>query len=114
MELGEFAVVVKNVPTFLARARAAAKEAGYRFARGLVQYYDPNIFHGSFLDVESVFRKQAYYRHQREFRLVMYAGPSRGAPLWMHLGDLSDITLVLPSADLNGPKFLGGDLEVRI
>ena len=34
-------------------------------------------------------------------------------PLIMNIGDISDVTLQLESSELNGKKWLGGELELQ-
>ena len=110
LDLGEYAVVVKNVPEFIRRMEAAIHAKQFRGRRGLVRYYDPESFHGEFRDVESLFWKQSKYSYQREFRFAINSGSMSGCPLKLDIGDIKDITLVLKSAELNGPKFLGGEI----
>ena len=75
LSLGEHAVVIRNVPEFLGRVEATCKAQGFRLKYGLVKYYDPKTFHGSFGDEDSVFRKQTRYMPQREFRFAVNTGP---------------------------------------
>ena len=95
--LGEHAVVVK----------------GYEGRCGLVKYYNLETFHGSFREAESVFRKQVTQSYQREFRIVIATGSASDCPLTLEVGDLSDITIPLLAGELNGPKFLGGEVALR-
>lgn len=108
LSLGDHAIVVKDVPEFLRRMESYAQARGYRIARKLVKYYDPQTFHGHLPDVESVFWKQAQYSFQREFRFVIQSGSLGEDPLVMSIGDLRDITLQLESTELSGKKWLGG------
>ena len=110
--LGEHAVVIRDVPEFIRRMHLAAQVQGYRIAKGLVRYYDPDTFHGHFREVESVFWKQAEYSYQREFRFLIDTRMPGGGPLRLEIGDISDITLQLRSSELNGEKLLGGKLEL--
>ena len=113
LKLGEYAVVVKNVSGFINRVAAAVKENGYEGRRGLVKYYDPETFHGSFRGIEPVFRKQVMQSYQREFRIVIASGSFSNCPLTLEVGDLSDITIPLQADELNGPKLLGGGLALE-
>ena len=110
--LGRLAVVVTDVPEFIGRIEAAAKDKGYRMARGLVRYYAPELFHGNFRDVESVFHKQDRHSYQREFRFVFDRRLVSAAPMTLEIGDISDITQRIESAELNSRAFLGGEVAV--
>ena len=112
LKLGEHAVIVKDVADFVNRMSAAAKAKNYRFTRGLVEYYNPETFHGSFRGTESVFRKQRLHSYQREYRFVIDTGSLSDCPLTLEVGDLSDITISLRATELNGPQFLGGNLAL--
>ena len=113
LDLGKYAVVVMNVPEFVKRMRDSARAKGYGIRYGLVQYYDPETFHGNFDDEEAAFRKQNRYSFQREFRFAMNSGSLGEEPLVMDIGDISDITLQLKSSELNGEKWLGGKIELQ-
>ena len=110
--LREHAVVVNNVPEFIRRMEAAAAVNNYRVARGLVRYYDPGSFHGSFRDVESIFSKQDQYSYQGEFRFVIDNGLVSAASLTLEIGDISDITRRFDFSELNGKEFLGGEMAM--
>ena len=109
---GKHAVVVNDVPEFVRRMEAAAQGKGYRIARGLVRYYDPESFHGNFREVESIFHKQDRHSYQREYRFVIDKGLVSASHLILEIGDISDITQRFDSAELNTEEFLGGDLAV--
>ena len=113
LKLGEYVVVVKDVPGFISRVAAAVKENGYEGGRGLVKYYDPETFHGSFRGIDPAFRKQVMQSYQREFRIVIATGSVGDSPLTLDVGDLSDITIPLLASELNGPKLLGGELALQ-
>lgn len=110
--LGEHAVVVKNVPEFIKRMNDVAKAKGCRFTKGRVRYYDPEIFHGHFRDVESIFWKRDEYSYQREYRFVFDTKTTDDCPLILDIGNIRDITLQLKSNELNGEKFLGGKISL--
>ena len=110
--LGKHAVVVNDVHEFVRRTEASAQDKGYRLARGLVRYYDPESFHGNFRDVESIFHKQDRHSYQREFRFVFDTGLVSDAPLILEIGDISNIARRFDSAELYTEKFLGGEMAV--
>ena len=111
-ELGGHAVVVTNIREFVARMKTATQLRNYRMSRGLVEYYDPETFHGSFENVQALFRKQQQDSYQREFRFVIDAGLRGGSPLWLDIGSISDITIKLDASELNGEKLLGGNMKI--
>ena len=111
LKLGDYAVVVKDVAGFIERMRAGAIAKGYRFARRVVNYYDPETFHGSFgdlnHDIEPVFWKQKRHGYQREFRFVIDSGSLSDCPLVLEIGDLSDITWQLGAVETKRTGVLG-------
>ena len=113
LRLGGHAVVVKDGPGFIKRIATAVTAKGYEFRWGLVKYYDPETFHGSFRETELVFRKQVVQSYQREFRVVIATGSASDCPLTLEVGDLSGITIPLLASELNGPKLLGGEVALR-
>ena len=64
-KLGEYAVIVTNVTKFIERVKTAVSYNGYGLNAGLVEYYDPASFNGSFSEIESIFRKRDEYKHQK-------------------------------------------------
>ena len=106
LQLGDNAVAVTNVTEFLKRMDAALQERNYPYERGLVKYYDPGTFHGSFRGVEAAFRKQDRFSYQREFRFAIRTGQEGHAPLHLEIGDISDITVRLHSSRLWNDDYL--------
>ena len=109
--LGDHAVVVLNVLEFIRRITEAARANNYQMYRKLVKYYDPETAHFAFRDVDSIFLKQDHLSYQREFRFAFDTGLTDDF-LCLDIGDLSDITCQLKSTELNGEKFLGGELQL--
>ena len=97
---GEHAVVILDTPEFIRRVEAALP-GGVNMCKGLVEYYDPDTFSGHFFGVQPTFRKHKKYSYQREYRLVFESPSERDTPLVFEVGDLSDITRQLKSAELN-------------
>ena len=112
LELGKYAVVVKNVTEFFNRIEKSAKSEDYRFGRRLVEYYDPETFHGSFSDNEAIFKKRDEYSHQREYRFVFEPLIIGTDHIELDIGDIGDIAMRIDSADIN-KKFLGGSIKFR-
>lgn len=100
-KLGEYAVIVTNVTKFIERIKAAARFNTYSFNAGLVEYYNPTSFNGSFSEVESIFRKRDEYRHQKEYRFAFDTGTVGEDPLVLNIGDINDITMQCKVSDIN-------------
>ncbi|GAB3215651.1 hypothetical protein [Pseudaeromonas pectinilytica] len=100
-KLGEYAVIVTNVTKFIERVNAAVSSNNYGLNAGLVEYYDPAIFNGSFSEVESIFRKRDEYKHQREYRFSFDTGIAGHDPLILNIGDISDIAMQCKVSDIN-------------
>ena len=109
--LGDHAVVVLNVPEFIRRMTEAARAKNYQMYRKLVEYYNPETALFAFRGMESIFLKQDHLSYQREFRFAFDTGIIDDF-LCLDIGDLSDITCQLKSTELNGEKFLGGELQL--
>lgn len=106
--LGEYGVIVTNVPEFIERVKAAVISNNYGLNAGLVEYYDPSSFNGSFSEVESIFRKRDEYKHQKEYRFSFDTGVAGNDPLILNIGDISDITMQCKVSDINA------QLEVKL
>lgn len=105
-DLGDYCSIVDAGP-FMARLDKALQieeHAGNSYGRGLVEYFDPETFNGSFDEDEAIFRKKKCFSHQKEFRIFVYNGTSGDDHKVLSIGDLSDIAFNCPKADLN--KFL--------
>jgi|TARA_B110000211_G_scaffold83857_1_gene98166 hypothetical protein len=101
LKLGEYVVLITSVSQFIKRVTESAKCHNYGLTAGLVEYYDPKTFHGTFSETESIFRKRDEYQHQKEYRLVFNSGFQGDAPLILSIGDISDITMKCKVADIN-------------
>lgn len=100
--LGEYAVMLTDAPEFVRRMKAAADAKRYLMGNGLVRYYDPESDHLSFDNpLEAIFWKQDRYSHQREYRFAIFSGSELGVPLTIDIGDISDITMLMRSDDIN-------------
>ena len=104
--LGQYAVVIKDIPEFVRRIGETARARGYRMWYGRVDYYDPDIYHGSRLGIDAIFQKQVDYREQCEFRLVIETQTGGTGPIILKISDIHDIALQYRTIELN-EKFLG-------
>ena len=109
-KLGRFAVVIRNIPEFIKRIESAVEQKGYRLSRGLVKYYDPDTFHGSFSDWEAVFRKRREYRYQQEYRFIIDTLAIEDWPIVLEMGNIRDITSYFYASKIN-EELLGGEIK---
>lgn len=100
LSLGEHAVLVFKVADFIEKVRKTANSEGYSSWRGLVDYFDPATFNGSFGEIESVFKKRNNYAYQKEFRFVFKSSKPDG-PKTLHVGSLDSIAFKLKTGDIN-------------
>lgn len=99
--LGQYCVVITNSPEFIARIETALREKCFGIARGLVKYFEEHEFRGA-LDAERVgFYKRSVYEVQCEYRFLVDSGVSPESPLWLEVGDLSDITMIMTPEEFN-------------
>jgi hypothetical protein len=99
-KLGKYAVIVSSASEFIKRIRTAVSANNYGLNAGLVEYYDPTDFHGSFSEIESIFRKRDEYKHQKEYRFAFDTGIEGDNPLILNIGDISDITMQCEVSDV--------------
>jgi hypothetical protein len=100
LALGEHAVLIFKVVDFIEKVSKAVKSEGYSSWRGLVDYFDPENFHGSFGEIESVFKKRKIYSYQNEFRFVFDSSKPEGAKT-VRIGPLDGIALKLKTREIN-------------
>jgi hypothetical protein len=98
---GDHAVIVPVI-LFINRVKDAIKNMDYSGRMKLVDYYDPDLFHGNFMEHEIPFKKQQRYSYQNEFRIVVNNGTVGDDPLRIEVGDLSDISTKIEAKNLNG------------
>jgi hypothetical protein len=95
LRFGDTFAVFTNGDEFLERVRNAAMLAGHNLRHGLVEYIDEHQHHGEV----GIFRKRLRFAYQSEFRLAIVPGVA--TPYCLHVGDLSDIAITGPLAQLN-------------
>ncbi len=112
LSLGPYAVVICDVAAFMDRLKGACTDNGYRAASRLVNYYDPDTFHGNFEGLEAVFWKQTEFSFQREFRIAIDTHTSGEDPLTLDIGDISDIAFPIEASAVKGEGLLGGTMRI--
>lgn len=117
LSLGEYAVVVFNVEKFIEKVAATAIREGFKCYRSLVDYFEPDTFHGSFGEIESIFKKRDMYSYQKEFRFAFDSVELEGEKT-LYVGSLDGIAFRIPTREIdkrmklevyNGPH-VGADL----
>lgn len=93
-EFGDVAVHIVQPKVFLSRMHSAAAKNGRRLYVGPVDYVPRSTHHGSM----GLFRKFDSYDYQSEFRCAV--SPGNGEALILEIGDIRDIVLVKPSAEI--------------
>ncbi|MFC1507836.1 hypothetical protein ACFL5R_01190 [Pseudomonadota bacterium] len=101
LKLGKHAVLVTNFTQFIERVKSAVQENNYGLNAGLVDYYNSETFSGNFTEEEAVFKKRDEYEHQKEYRFVIDSGIEGKNPIFLDIGDISDITMHCNVADVN-------------
>ena len=100
LSFGKFAVVVYQVEKFIDKVKKVAKEKNLACWNGLISYYDPDEFHGSFKEIETVFRKRNIYEHQNEYRFAFGSHEPVGVKV-LHLGSLEGIAIKVLTGEIN-------------
>ena len=101
LQLGRYAVGIKDAPAFLRRIQVAANREGYSIYRGLVEYYDPEV--GTPLEpltMKTALRKRDDFAHQREYRFVIDTDTTGSDAITLNIGDISDIAMLLDPSDM--------------
>lgn len=101
LNLGDFCVVIHNPKLFLERITSAIKKTGYSGAAKLVEYYDPDDFHGDFDEQDVVFKKRKEYSYQSEYRIYIDTELEGDEPYVLQVGDLRDIAVSCKTCEIN-------------
>jgi len=106
-DLGGYAVIVLNVSKFLERIDQVDVSKASTYKCGLVEYYDESSFNDSFEPGREAFMKSSRFSYQREYRFAMDFGPHESCPppRFLDVGDISDISSIVPTAELNSWLF---------
>jgi hypothetical protein len=92
---GDTFALVTNMDEFLRRVHVSAAATGQELLHGPVTYIDETAHNGAM----GPFRKRLRFQYQNEFRIALL--PGTGQPFTLEIGDISDIVMVGPVADLN-------------
>lgn len=94
-EFGDTFATVIQFDEFMKRVNSAIRGGGHELQWHLVEYVDDASYEGPL----GIFKKSFRFSYQSEFRIALLPGIGAAHPLYV--GDLSDIVMVGPLADLN-------------
>lgn len=108
-DLGDYCSITEAEPFIqrLDKVLLDDPETGVNAGRGLVEYFDPKTFSGSFIDQEAIMRKKSCFAHQREYRIFTYNGTKGTDSRVLKIGDLSDITFNCHKSELSKVLIFG-------
>jgi hypothetical protein len=92
---GDTFALITSHDQFMRRVKDAIREQGHKLAYELVRYVDENSYEGPL----GVFTKSSTFAYQSEFRIALLSGTGQPHPL--SIGDISDIAVVGPMAEIN-------------
>ena len=99
-EIGPFAIAFLDPNDLMSRIESAAKKEGFRVARSLVQYYDPDRDN---VTGHPVFYKPKSYTYQQEYRVALYDSPNddKDGSRILDVGDMRHNTIVIETEKFN-------------
>ena len=99
-EMGCYTVMITKPKEFHSRVLAAIRTQDLHAAIGLVRYYDDKndsvavMWHPEEENFEPAFFKSRRFAYQQEYRIVIRTEPLVSGPLWLEIGDISDIATI--------------------
>jgi hypothetical protein len=94
--LGYHAVVIYRVERFIETVVSYARNNNIGISHGLVEYFDPESFTGSFEGVEAIFKKRNLFKHQNEFRFAFNTNNKTQGPITIDVGPLNELAFIGP------------------
>jgi len=96
----KYTLVLLDTQQFIERTASSMKSQGIKFRANLVEYVDDD-YEGEC----GPFTKRRRFAYQSEWRLACYDGP--GGPREVRIGSLEDISIMMPSEEVNRRIKLG-------
>lgn len=93
-DFGDHALLIADPQQFIDRVAAQLRKERIDGGADLVQYVDDQ-----YIGKVGPFRKLKRFAYQSEWRLVCYSGP--GGPRTITLGSIRDISIIMPSKEIN-------------
>jgi hypothetical protein len=94
-------VLVARAGAFVKRVKEALEKRGKRARCDLVKYVKESEFHGDLPEDRTSFYKFDKFKHQQEYRIVVYNSGSPNEPIRLDVGDLSDIVDIVKFDELD-------------
>ena len=101
LKLGKHAIIVLNSREFTSRVVKAVQKKGYGMTAKLVDYYDPDEFHGHFTEEEAIFKKRIEFQHQSEYRFAINTCLQEEKPITLKIGNIRDIAHYSDVSEIN-------------
>lgn len=101
LNYGRYAVAIPQGHLLIKKIECAALKNGFSLYHGLVNYYNYSKDNVSFKYPKIAFQKRSEFSYQREYRFLLQKTNEEDKPVILEVGDLSDITMVVKSADIN-------------
>jgi len=99
--LGKFCVVILNASLFIERCTSAIKRHNFNGSLGPVDYFNEHEFHGCMPEDKLGFQKRSLFSHQREYRVKIDTNNPEAGPIFLDVGDLSDIAVITTTKEFN-------------
>lgn len=104
--LGDYAVIIYDIPAFIERLTIAAKKMIdthqiFSFKADKVKYYDKDKTLSLDDGEEAVFHKQSDYKHQSEYRVCIDRRVPYSEPLIFDMENIKDISLECLTSEIN-------------
>ena len=97
---GDTALLILNSNEFINRIKNAIKSKNYKYSSGKVKYFDEEIYSGEV----GIFMKRKSLEFMNEYRIAIQA-EMNNRPYELFVGDLSDISIVIKTNDINNIQF---------
>ncbi len=105
---GDHVWVATDGGKFKARLREAVKKVNFGLHARLVRYVDFASIHGHVPENLRGFVKSDEYKEEREHRIQLDAPESVADPFILEVGDLRDISMILPLSEVKLDFAIGG------
>jgi len=99
--LGSHCVVITNASAFMGRVNNAIKMLGHSGSLCLVDYFDEQSFSGILPKERWGYQKRSFFKHQREYRVLIDTELETPNAMFLDVGDLSDISFITTPKEFN-------------